>query len=303
MKKLVLLSAFIASAFIANAQTAGKIFVGDNQGKPMQLGSDKSMNTVLEATKAYNAVDHDAEVTLWSDEFVKTGGESHKKSMATLKSVTNKPMAMVPIKIQGSSGEIVMVQSTEERVFKNGSKQNLNLFELFYIDKAGKISNMQQYVNIPATNEYGKTSGGKYISSKPGSESDGSSLQFSNRGEIAAMENLAKAYNAMDVQGFTSLIADELTIEGFDGSKTKMTKDMIPAIFAQYKSLDWKLGLILPFKLTNTDPASGIMVYSTEKRVMKDGTVWDKDLMEVFGFNLEGKINSITQFSREKTKK
>ena len=196
-----------------------------------------------------------------------------------------------------------MVQSTEERVFKNGSKQNLNLFELFYFDNAGKISNLQQYANIPATNEFGKTSGGKYISSKPGSESDGSSLQFSNRGEVAAMENLAKAYNAMDVQGFTSLIADELTIEGFDGSKVKMTKDMIPTMFAQYKSVDWKLGLILPFKLTNTDPASGIMVYSTEKRVMKDGTVWDKDLVEVFGFNLAGKIDSITQFSREKTKK
>ena len=129
MKKIVLLGAIIASAFMANAQTAGKIFVGDNQGKPMQLGSDKSMNTVLDATKAYNAVDHDAEVALWSDEFVKTGGEKHKKSMATLKSVTNKPMAMLPIKIQGSSDEIVMVQSTEERVFKNGSKQNLNLFE------------------------------------------------------------------------------------------------------------------------------------------------------------------------------
>jgi hypothetical protein len=303
MKKIVLLGAFVASAFITNAQTAGKIFVQEDKGKSFQLGSEKSMNTVLEAVKAYNAVNHDAEVALWSEEFAKKGGEGHKKSMETLKSVTNKPMAMVPIKVQGSSNEIVMVQSTEERVFKNGSKQNLNLFELFYIDKAGKISNMQQYVNIPATNEYGKTSGGKYISSKPGSESDGSSLQFSNRGEIAAMENLAKAYNAMDVQGFTSLIADELTIEGFDGSKTKMTKDMIPAIFAQYKSLDWKLGLILPFKLTNTDPASGIMVYSTEKRVMKDGTVWEKDLMEVFGFNLAGKINSITQFSREKTKK
>jgi hypothetical protein len=303
MKKIVLLGAFITSAFMTNAQTAGKIFVQEDAGKGFQLGSEKSMNTVLEAVKAYNAVNHDAEVALWSEEFAKKGGEGHKKSMETLKSVTNKPMAMVPIKVQGSSNEIVMVQSTEERVFKNGSKQNLNLFELFYIDKAGKISNMQQYVNIPATNEYGKTSGGKYISSKPGSESDGSSLQFSNRGEVAAMENLAKAYNAMDVQGFASLIADELTIEGFDGSKTKMTKDMIPAMFAQYKSVDWKLGLILPFKLTNTDPASGIMVYSTEKRVFKDGTVWDKNLVELFGFNLAGKIDSITQFSREKTKK
>jgi len=303
MKKIVLLGAFVASAFVVNAQTAGKVFVGENEGKGFQLGSQKSMNTVLEATKAYNAVNHDAEVALWSEELVKKDGENHKKSMASLTSVTNKPMAMLPIKIQGSSGEIVMVQSTEERNFKNGSKQNLNLFELFFIDKAGKIENFQQYVNIPATNEYGKTSGGKYISSKPGSEADGRSLQFSNRGEVAAMENLAKAYNAMDVQGFASLIADELTIEGFDGSKVKLTKAMIPGIFAQYKSLDWKLGLILPFKLTNTDPASGILVYSTEKRVLKDGTVWDKDLVELFGFNLAGKIDSITQFSREKTKK
>ncbi len=303
MKKIVLLSAIIASAFMANAQTAGKIFVGDNQGKPMQLGSDKSMNTVLEATKAYNAVDHDAEVALWSDEFVKTGGEKHKKSMATLKSVTNKPMAMLPIKIQGSNDEIVMVQSTEERVFKNGSKQNLNLFELFFIDKAGKISNMQQYVNIPATNEYGKTTGGKYISSKPGSEADGSTLQFSNRGEIAAIENLAKAWNSMDVKAFADIIANEVSIEAYDGTKSKLTKEMLPAEFAQYKSLDWKPGLILPFKLTNTDPASGILVYSSEKRVLKDGTVWDKELVELFGFNLAGKIDSITQFSREKTKK
>jgi len=303
MKKIVLLGAFVASAFIANAQTAGKVFVGENEGKKFQLGSEKSMNTVLEATKAYNAVNHDAEVALWSDEMVKKDGENHKKSMATLKSVTNKPMAMLPIKIQGSTGEIVMVQSTEERNFKNGSKQNLNLFELFFIDKTGKIENFQQYVNIPTTNEYGKTSGGKYIASKPGSEGDGRSLQFSNRGEVAAIENFAKAYNAMDVQGVQAIMADAIKIEGFDGSVVNLTKDMVPAMFAEYKSLEWKPGLIIPFKLTNTDPASGIMVYSTEKRVLKDGTVWDKNLVELFGFNLDGKIDSVTQFSREKTKK
>jgi hypothetical protein len=303
MKKLVLLSAFVASAFMVNAQKAGNVFVGDNQGKPFQLGSDKNMKTILEAIKAYNAVNHDAEIALWSEELIKKSGEGHKKSMETLTSVTNKPMAILPVKVQGSSDEVVMVQSTEERSFKNGSKQNLNLFELFYIDKAGKISNMQQYVNIPATNEFGKTSGGKYISSKPGSEANGSSLQFSNRGEVAAIENLAKAWNAMDVKAFADIIADEVSIEAYDGTKSKLTKAMLPAEFAQYKSLDWKPGLILPFKLTNTDPASGILVYSSEKRVLKDGTVWDKDLVELFGFNLAGKINSITQFAREKTKK
>ncbi len=303
MKKLVLLSAFVASAFMVNAQKAGNVFVGDNQGKPFQLGSDKNMKTILEAIKAYNAVNHDAEIALWSEELIKKSGEGHKKSMETLTSVTNKPMAILPVKVQGSSDEIVLVQSTEERSFKNGSKQNLNLFELFYIDKAGKISNMQQYVNIPATNEFGKTSGGKYISSKPGSEANGSSLQFSNRGEVAAIENLAKAWNAMDVKAFADIIADEVSIEAYDGTKSKLTNAMLPAEFAQYKSLDWKPGLILPFKLTNTDPASGILVYSSEKRVLKDGTVWDKDLVELFGFNLAGKINSITQFAREKTKK
>jgi len=303
MKKLVLLSAFVASAFMVNAQKAGNVFVGDNQGKPFQLGSDKNMKTILEAIKAYNAVNHDAEIALWSEEMIKKGGEGHKKSMETLTSVTNKPMAILPVKVQGSSDEIVLVQSTEERSFKNGSKQNLNLFELFYIDKAGKISNMQQYVNIPATNEFGKTTGGKYISSKPGSEANGSSLQFSNRGEVAAIENLAKAWNAMDVKAFADIIADEVSIEAYNGTKSKLTKAMLPEEFAQYKSLDWKPGLILPFKLTNTDPASGILVYSSEKRVLKDGTVWDKDLVELFGFNLAGKIDSITQFAREKTKK
>ena len=303
MKKLVLLSAFVASAFMVNAQKAGNVFVGDNQGKPFQLGSDKNMKTILEAIKAYNAVNHDAEIALWSEEMIKKGGEGHKKSMETLTSVTNKPMAILPVKVQGSSDEVVMVQSTEERSFKNGSKQNLNLFELFYIDKAGKISNMQQYVNIPATNEFGKTSGGKYISSKPGSEANGSSLQFSNRGEVAAIENLAKAWNAMDVKACADIIADDVSIEAYDGTKSKLTKVMLPAEFAQYKSLDWKPGLILPFKLTNTDPASGILVYSSEKRVLKDGTVWDKDLVELFGFSLAGKIDSITQFAREKTKK
>jgi hypothetical protein len=44
------------------------------------------------------------------------------------------------------------------------------------------------------------------------------------------------------------------------------------------------------------------MVYATEKRVSKDGTVWNKDIVELLGFNLKGKINSVTQFYRDKSK-
>jgi len=302
MKKILLLSAFVAASFITNAQKAGKILVQEDKGKSFQLGSEKSVQTVLKAVEAFNAVNHDAEVLLWSDEYVKRGGEGHKKSMETLKSVSNKPMAILPIKVEGSSKEIVMVQSTEDRVFKNGSKQNLNLFEMFFIDEAGKIENMVQYSSIPATNEFGKTSGGKYIESKPGSDVDGRALQFSNRGEVAAVENFAKAYNAMDLQGVAAILADVVTVNNIDGSISKLTKENIPSLFTNYTSLDWKPTLILPFKIKDTDPASGIIVYSTEKRVSKDGTVWEKNLVEIFSFNLEGKIDSVTQFSREKSK-
>lgn len=303
MKKLLLLSAFVAASFITNAQQkAGKIFVQEDKGKSFQLGSEKSVQTVLKAVDAFNAVDHDAEVLLWSDEYVKRGGEGHKKSMETLKSVSNKPMAMVPIKVEGSSNEIVLVQSTEDRVFKNGSKQSLNLFEMFFIDEAGKIENMVQYSSIPAANEFGKTSGGKYIESTPGSEANGRALQFSNRGEVAAIENWAKANNAMDVQGVFAVLADVVTVNNIDGSIHKMTKESLSSWFANYTSIDWKPIIILPFKIKDTDPASGIMVYSTEKRVKKDGTVWEKNLMEIFSFNLDGKIDTITQFSREKSK-
>jgi hypothetical protein len=302
MKKLVLLGALVASALFVNAQTAGKIFVGDSQGKPFKFGSEKSSQVVLEAVKAYNAKNHEAEIALWSAEMVKKDGENHKKSMESLKSVTNKPMAILPLKGEGQANDVVLLQSTEERIFNNGSKQNLNLFELFQVDKSGKIAGFTQYYSIPASNEYGKSYGGKLISYKPGADPAGRTVQFSNRGEIETIENFAKAYNAMDVKAVEAILADEVEFEDFDGNKFKFTKNMLPAMFAEFQSLDWKPGFILPFKVKDTDPASGIIVFSNEKRVMKDGKIWDKNLVELFGFNLDGKIDSVKQFSREKTK-
>jgi hypothetical protein len=303
MKKLVLLGALVASAFFVKAQTAGKIFVGDSQGKSFKFGSEKSSNVVLEAVKAYNANNSAAETALWSDEMIKKYAEANQKGHAEYQSVVNKPMAILPLYAEGQKTEVVLLQSTEERIFKNGSKQNLNLFELFQVDKSGKIAGFTQYYSIPKTNEYGKTYGGKFIAEKAGSEVDGRPFEFSNRGEVEAIENFAKAYNAMDVKGVEAILADVLTIEDFEGNKSKFTKDMIPALFAEFKSLEWKPTFILPFKLKDTDPVSGIMVYSTEKRVLKDGKVWEKDIVELFRFNLAGKIDGLTQFSREKTKK
>jgi len=298
MKKIILLGALAASTLSLSAQTGGKILQGQDNGKGFQLGSEKSAKIILESVKAYNSNSSEAESVFYSEEMQKSGGDFNRKWHESMKSLKNVPLSILPIKVQGSSEEIVMLQSTEDRVFKNGSKQKVNLFELFKLNKEGKIIEFNQYVNIPANNEFGKTSGGKYIANKPNVEVDGRPFQFSNRGEVASIEKFVKAYNAMDVKTAAEEMADEIKIEDFEGNVIMLKKEMLSALFAEYKSLDWKPYMILPFKLKDTDPISGAMVYATEKRVLKDGTIWEKKLVEFFRFNLDGKIDSVEQFSR-----
>ena len=221
-----------------------------------------------------------------------------KKSNAYIKTVEDVPMAILPVKVPGSNEEIVMLQSVETRVANNGSKETLNLFELFKFNKEGKITSFTQYGSIPKTNEYGQTSGGKYFTKNPTDENNGRAFQFSNRGEVEIIEKFAKAYNAFDIPGVMEVFADTIKITDFDGNKMTLLKKDIPAIFTDYKSMDWKIDAILPFKIAYTDPASAIMVISKEKRVMKDGSVWDKSLVEYFYFNNAGKISGIDQYYR-----
>ncbi len=298
MKKMIILGAILASTFSVSAQTAGKIFSGNESGKGFQLGSEKSANTIMNMVKAYNSNSSAAEAVFYSEEMQKSGGDYNRKWHEMMKSLNNKPMAVMPIKVEGSTDEIVLLQSTEDREFKNGSKQKVNLFELFRLNKEGKIIDFNQYYNIPANNEFGKTSGGKYIANRPNDAVDGRPFQFSNRGEVEAIEKFVKAYNAMDVKAAGEVLADVLKIEDFDGNVVDFKKEMLPSLFAEFKSLDWKPYMILPFKLKDTDPVSGALVYATEKRVLKDGTVWERKLAEFFRFNLDGKIDSVEQFSR-----
>ena len=298
MKKIILLGAFIASTFTLSAQTAGKIFSGPSAGKAFQLGSEKSVQIVLDAVKAYNSNDSGKELLFYSEDMQKKMAVSNQRAHSLAKSLNDVPLAIVPLKVSGSTDEMVFLESVEEREAKNGSKQKLNLFEIFKVDKDGKISDFRQYASIPQTNEFGKTFGGKMITANPADENNGRSFQFSNRGEIEAIEKLAKAYNAMDVAGVSEMFADEINMVDFDGKKSVLKKSDWPAYFAMYKSLDWKPNMILPFKITNTDPVSGIMVSATEKRVLKDGTVWEKRIVEFFQFDLQGKISGAQQYSR-----
>ena len=305
MKKLVLLFAIVATAsnLIAQAPAAGKVLMdGAFRGKKIQIGTDKAVEIVLNNIKAYNLNDGSDVSQYVAD---KTPGSLQSKIVdwhKTMKSLNEVPKVIFPVKVQGDKNESVVVYAEEDRVYKNGSKQKLSVIEFFEITPEGKIASFDQFTQIPPTNEFGQTTGGKYYSPK-NSKLDGTTFQFSNRGEIATMEKFMSAYNVMDVATCASLMADSVKIHDFDGNVMFLTKAMLPAVFGEYTSLDWKPLSMIPVKLTDTDPASAIMVNATEKRVLKNGTIWEKDLLETFYINNDGKISEIYQYSRGLDKK
>tara|TARA_B100000767_G_scaffold157895_1_gene148354 strand:+ start:217 stop:363 length:147 start_codon:yes stop_codon:yes gene_type:complete len=45
------------------------------------------------------------------------------------------------------------------------------------------------------------------------------------------------------------------------------------SLFDTYIELSWEIYTIVPLKIQNTDPESGVTVFSIEKRVLDDGTI------------------------------
>ena len=111
---------------------------------------------------------------------------------------------------------------------------------------------------------------------------------------VEILEKFFVDYNNMDGEAVAGYFADEWTFRAATGGTFQRTNEDMKSAFDNYSSVQWT-----PLKIYDTDPKSGVTVYSTEKRVMKDGTVWEKDLVELFFFDLEGKISSVEQYARE----
>ena len=139
--------------------------------------------------------------------------------------------------------------------------------------------------------------GGKYLEKT--SKYVGKPFVFSNRGETEAIEKMVAAYNNLDVKTILTLTADKVKITDFDGNKIEMTSKDWEAYIDSYKSLNWEVTAILPIRIKDTDPSSGVIVFSKETRVGKDGSIWKKELVELFYFNLDMKINSIVQYYQD----
>lgn len=149
-------------------------------------------------------------------------------------------------------------------------------------------------MTISMTQMIAQTEGGKYLDAN--SKYNNRPFVFSNRGETEAILKLSAAYNKMDAVTCASLSADKVNITDFDGNKAVMTQKDWEAYFAQYQSLNWEIHAIVPIRIKDTDPSSGVLVVATETRVSNDGTVWKKELNEFFMFNLDMKIDAISQY-------
>lgn len=280
--------------------SAGKWFAdGENQGKTFVIGSDKAMELVLESVDAYNARDTEKEMGYYSERMKERQYEFSENWHNSMASLNMNPVMMVPLKLEGEDKTRVFSISIEEREWKNGSKQKLALMEIFMVDdKTNKIDGFNQFQYHFPENEFGLNAGGKFFGKKD-NPNTGKKLVFSNRGETESIEKLVDAYNQMDLATCKTFFSEDAIINAADGTKIKLNDEVWESLFSPYSSVEWKLYSIAPMKIYDTDPESGATVLSKEKRVLKSGEVWEKELVEMFYFNLEGKINYVVQYEKE----
>ena len=298
MKQISLTIAIAIASFsgFAQTKTVGKIFQeGKNKNKSYVLGDDKAMDVVLESIKAYNTNDAEKDLAFASKERAEKMRDFTIKYHKGMKSLDQKPYFSFPLKVQGSEDNLVFTVSEENRVYKNGSKEKIYVFEVNTVNKDLKITNFLQFVSRPQENEFGLKNGGKvYLKDTT------STFTLSNRGEVAAIEKMAAAFNKMDAVGVSSVFADSITWSHADGVTQRVkTIDFWTAHFNGTKSVDWKINSILPYKIIDTDPESGILVNAIMKEEFKNGVSFEKRQVIMYTYNLEGKISQVTNFMKD----
>ena len=297
MKKLLYTLTFCSSLFLT-AQTAG-VFLGEGEdnGKSFTIGSDASVEVIQKTVKDYNSKDVASFLTNYTKEFSEKAAEWSTDWLGSMETITMDPYMIVPVKMEGSENTMVLTWSTEDRDFKDGSKEDLDLMEIYTVDKDNKVTAFSQWVQRLETSNFGLNYGGKFIGDGT-SEWAGRPLVFSNRGEVEAIETLVAAYNSRDAEACNAVFAEGAEFLDSEGNKMTLSTELWDSMFASFTELSWEVKSIVPLKIQNTDTESGVTVFSRERRVDTNGTVWEKELVEWFYFNKDGKIARATQYER-----
>ncbi len=292
MKKLLMIaSVIILLASSATAQKLVKAGTLVEKNTPWYFGTENASNLVLDAIKAYNNMDAKAYLSCFDDNYVKNNSDRVYKEFATFKAVNRKVNIVIPVRTDGWPNQTeVQIYDDLDREYKNGSKHKQQEHRVYIVnDSSKKISGVWGSIILDEKNEYGLPNGGKYYS-----KNDTSTITFSNRGEVEAIEGLVKDWNKMDGKALAKYFADTVSITNNEGRKSKITSSQWANIFDDLESVEWKLTMVNPGKITNTDPVSGIIVLSSFKEKKKDGTKKHVSAFHWFMYGLDKKITSVS---------
>jgi len=292
MKKLLMIaSAIILLASSVSAQKLVKAGTLVEKNTPWYFGTENASNLVLDAIKAYNNIDPKTYLSYFDDKYVSANKDRIYKEFATFKAVNRKVNIVIPVRTDGWPNQTeVQIYDDLDREYKNGSKHKQQEHRVYIVnDSSKKISMVWGSVILDEKNEYGLTTGGKYYS-----KTDTATISFSNRGEVELIENLVKDWNKMDGKAVAKYFEDTISVTNNEGHKSKMTKSQWANIFDNVESVEWKLNMVNPGKITNTDPVSGIIVLSTYKVKQKDGTGKNVRSYHWFMYGLNKKITSVS---------
>ena len=296
MKKLLMIaSAIILMVSSVSAQKLVKAGTLVEKNTSWYFGTENASNLVLDAIKAYNNIDAKAYLSCFDDAYVKANTDRVYKEFATFKAVNRKVNIIIPVRTDGWPNQTeVQIYDVLDREYKNGSKHKQQEHRVYIVsDSSKKISGIWGSIILDEKNEYGLPNGGKFFS-----KGDTSTITFSNRGEVELIENLAKDWNKMDGKALGKYFADTVSITTNEGRKLKVANSDWANMFNDVESIEWKLGMINPGKITNTDPVSGIIVLSSFKEKKKDGTKKHVSAFHWFMYGLDKKITSISWMER-----
>lgn len=294
--KLILLSVVLLSVFSCKNKGGMSLEKNGNTGNVYSFGDPAFAKNIIDIAAAYTSQDTDKLLSYYDDSFNSEADKSGtKKWLESMNSISMKPYKIIPLSMKGEDHQ-VLAWSKEERDYKNGSYEKLDLMELFVLNKEGKVKGFKQWKSIDSVN-FGMATGGKFFGKKPG-ENSGRPFMFSNRNETQMLETMIGHYNKMEIKEVSSFFAEQITINDYEGNVIKISNKDFGAMFTDYSSVKWTPYSIIPIKIANTDAASGVMVFSNERRVLKSGKIWEKELMEMIYFDLDGKISSIDQFAK-----
>ena len=292
MKKLLMIaSAIILLASSATAQKLVKAGTLVEKNTPWYFANDNVSEIVLNAIKAYNNMDAKAYLSYFDADYVKANTDRVYKEFASFKAVNRKVNIVIPVRTDGWPNQTeVQIYCDLDREYKNGSKHKQQEHRVYIVnDSSKKISGVWGSLILDNKNEYGLPNGGKVFM-----KNDTTTMTLSNRGEVETIESLVKDWNKMDGKAIGKYFDDTVNITTNEGRKLKIANSQWANIFDDIQSIEWKLGMIIPGKITNTDPESGIIVLSSFKEKRKDGTAKHVSSYHWFMYGVNKKINGVS---------